>query len=140
MADRKKRNPISLHLKKEILIRFDKGEKPLNIASTMNLAASTIKTICCRDNEKIRKSVTRVEPSTSKFCLKTRSNLLEKIEKLLLVWLVDKNQRNLPLSRDLISEKALTLFYDIKLKLEDTSSDKFVVSRGWFNQFKNRTR
>ena len=59
---------------------------------------------------------------------------------LLLVWIVDKNQPNLQLSRDLISEKALTLFYDIKLKLEDTSSDKFVVSRGWFNQFKNRTR
>ncbi|KAK4312258.1 hypothetical protein Pmani_005859 [Petrolisthes manimaculis] len=46
----------------------------------------------------------------------------------------------MPLSEQLICEKARTIFQDLKKEhgKEDNSSETFVASKGWFNRFKCR--
>ena len=54
-----KKKSISLETKLDILRRFDKGEKAVEIARAVGLSATTVRTIRDRDADKIREKQNR---------------------------------------------------------------------------------
>ena len=80
------------------------------------------------------KGVTRVS--------KQRPRVLEDVEKLLLVWINEKQLAGDTVTENFICEKANTLYADFVSKLPGTSTEYeegFKVSRGWFDNFKRRS-
>ncbi|XP_066970071.1 tigger transposable element-derived protein 1-like [Macrobrachium rosenbergii] len=85
-------------------------------------------------------SVMAVTPkaTTTRLSKLHNPNLVE-MERLLMVWLKDLNQRNVPVSLGLIQEKARESYEALVRKRgEGSGSAPFVASRGWFNRFKSR--
>jgi hypothetical protein len=60
------------------------------------------------------------------------------VEPILLLWVGESNERNIPLTRSAICDKAKGLFDDIKEK--EGGDDTFRASRSWFTNFKQRTQ
>ncbi|XP_045132195.1 tigger transposable element-derived protein 1-like [Portunus trituberculatus] len=70
---------------------------------------------------------------------KQHSGLIIEMERLLVLWLEEQNQRRIPVSLMVIQEKAKRLFEALKEeKGEGSESEEFVASRGWFMRFKAR--
>uniref|UniRef100_A0AAQ5YXC4 HTH CENPB-type domain-containing protein n=1 Tax=Amphiprion ocellaris TaxID=80972 RepID=A0AAQ5YXC4_AMPOC len=64
---------------------------------------------------------------------------LESMERLLVLWLEDQQQRCIPVSLRLTQEKARSLFEKLKReKGEGSESEEFGASKGWFMRFKAR--
>jgi len=117
------RKAINLQVKLEMLWRFEAGEKLSRIGKVLGLSTSTVAAIC--DNkEKIQASsqaATRVTRS--------RSLVVENMERLLSVWIEDQNQRNVPISVILIQEKPRSLSEDLKWEQgEGAQSETFGAS------------
>ena len=57
------------------------------------------------------------------------------MEKIWVVWTVDKTRDNVPLSQSLIQRKALTLFNSVKTERgEEATEGKFGVSQGLIHE------
>lgn len=141
MTSKKGRKVISLDDKLMILQRKRDGEKAVNIALSMGLAATTVRTICNRDFEKIHEVAVNVSSNISKNVTRSRQPIINQMESLLLAWIHDMNERNLPLSQKTITNKAKCLFANLKEaagNTTDTSSMNFEASRGWFHRFRGR--
>ncbi|XP_005008025.1 tigger transposable element-derived protein 1-like [Cavia porcellus] len=108
------------------------------IARFYKKSTSTICTIL-KKKEEIRgldaaKGVTRIS--------KQRPRVLEDVEKLLLVWINEKQVAGDTMTENFICEKAKALYTDLTSKLPHTSAgneDGFKASRGWFDNFKRRS-
>ena len=79
----------------------------------------------------------------SKIVSRPRSYAMENMEKLLLIWIEDCNQKRIPLSQKLIKSKGKGLYEKIKeiqkFKTESETNETFFASSGWFERFKHRT-
>ncbi|XP_068187801.1 jerky protein homolog-like isoform X2 [Antennarius striatus] len=136
---RKKRQAISMETKVAIIKKLDSGEKMANVARAYGLNRSTIGTIY-KGKDRIMKHVKNVVPMASTIISKKRGQCLERMEKLLVMWVEHERQRRMPLSLKLIQEKAISLFTDLKAKTgEEAADEMFVASRGWFARFKQRS-
>jgi len=136
----KKRKTITIELKMEIIKRSERGETPTNIGKVLGYSRSTIGTIL-KDKERIMEHVKGFVPMKATIITKQRSGLLIEMERLLVIWLEDQNQRNMPISLGLVQEKARSLFNDLKaarILTEGSCDEEFGASRGWFNRFKGR--
>ncbi|KAF2362688.1 DDE superfamily endonuclease domain [Trinorchestia longiramus] len=76
---------------------------------------------------------------------RNRSVTMIKMEHLLSLWIDDCNQKAIPLSVNMIKEKALSLFSAVKEndKLSGVlggTDEKFSASGGWFERYKNRLK
>ena len=100
------------------------------------MSTSTIRTIL-KNKEKIVSSTTTTTTTSATKITRSRSNVIEEMEKRLSIWIDDEVERNMPLSQAIIMEKARTIFNHIQNEKGDTS-ENFVASRGWFHRFKNR--
>ncbi|XP_068231954.1 tigger transposable element-derived protein 1-like [Palaemon carinicauda] len=70
---------------------------------------------------------------------KQRSGLIIEMERLLVLWLEYQNQRRTPVSLMVIQGKAKRLFEVLKKESgagEESESEEFSASRGWFMRFK----
>ncbi|XP_017784923.1 PREDICTED: tigger transposable element-derived protein 1-like [Nicrophorus vespilloides] len=132
-----KRKVISLELKMQIIRRVEAGERKSHVAQSLGLAQSTIKTIL-NQAEKVKDSVQNCSGHTAYKLTRTRGSIIEKMEKMLGVWVDDMTQRNAPLTQTVIQRKALTLFHQLKEQESEKTSETFVASRGWFEKFKKR--
>uniref|UniRef100_A0A8C4RA68 HTH CENPB-type domain-containing protein n=1 Tax=Eptatretus burgeri TaxID=7764 RepID=A0A8C4RA68_EPTBU len=135
----KKRRPLTLEKKLDIIKRSDRGENLSQIGRSLDLNRSTVGTII-KDKTRILQHIKGSAPMKSTIITKQRSGVIANMEKLLILWLEDQNQRHAPLSLVLIQEKAKGLYGDLKNKRGESSTDvePFMASRGWFNRFKIR--
>ncbi|XP_013007869.1 tigger transposable element-derived protein 1-like isoform X2 [Cavia porcellus] len=128
---------ITIALKKEIVEKHEHGIRVTDLALEYKMAKSTISTILKnRDAIKganVAKGVTTLT--------KQRTQVLEEVEKLLLVWLNEKQLAGDSVSEAMICEKARKLHSDLLQEKPSTSAttDKFKASRGWFDKFRKRS-
>ncbi|GCC24330.1 hypothetical protein chiPu_0002730 [Chiloscyllium punctatum] len=74
--------------------------------------------------------------------MKQRPKLLDEVEKLLLVWINQKELAGDSVNENIICEKALHIHCDLLATLPSTSIasiEEFKASRGWFDKFCRRT-
>lgn len=138
-TDKKRcRKAVTLETKQEVLRRIEAGEKIVEISKAMGLAKSTIQTI--RDKkEDIKTYLQSAAPLNISRLTRQRNWIMEKMEKLLIIWIEDNNKRKIPMSKMTIQEKALGIFENLKKGDTNESEDvTFQASRGWFEKFKNR--
>ncbi|XP_064077646.1 tigger transposable element-derived protein 1-like [Macrobrachium nipponense] len=91
-----------------------------------------------KDKERILKHVKDAAPmKATAINVKQRSQSIVEMEKLLMIWLEDQNQRCVPVSLSVFQEKARELHEAVVKKHgEGSVSGEFSESRGWFNRFK----
>lgn len=120
----------TIEMKKELITKWESGTRLSDLAAQYGMAKSTI-----LKNKKAIKAanvVKGVKTLTSK-----RSPAVEEVEKLLMVWINEKQLAGDSVSEAIICEKARHLYSDIT---KDTPGAKeFKASNGWFDNFKKRT-
>ncbi|XP_068198681.1 tigger transposable element-derived protein 1-like [Antennarius striatus] len=138
-SSRKQRKAISLEMKVAIIKLLDNGERIVDVARAYGMNRSTIATIY-KGRDRIMEHVKSAVPMSSTIISKRRGKCIDKMEKLLAMWIEHKQQKYLPLSLKLIQEKARSLFEDVKSKAgEDAADQSFIASHGWFVRFKQRS-
>ncbi|XP_071057066.1 tigger transposable element-derived protein 1-like [Onthophagus taurus] len=112
----------------------------IELAKQYNKSTSTICTIL-KNKEKI-KSIDAAKGLTVNVSTKQRPRVMEEVEKLLLVWINEKQLAGDSISEGIVCEKAKMLHANLLKDMPDSSSDsaEFKASRGWFEKFKRRTR
>lgn len=132
-----KRKVLSLLDKINILDRLQKGEKVASVAKSLSLNESTVRTIQ-KNDKKIRTSVCAGAFDTAKRTSYTRDASIEKMEKLLIIWIEHAIDKHIPLSTNVITQKALKIYDCLEQPDDTTCKSKFVASHGWFEKFKMR--
>ncbi|KAM6467107.1 uncharacterized protein PHA67_012646 [Liasis olivaceus] len=128
---------VTIELKKDIIEKHDRGIRVTDLASEYKMAKLTISTIL-KNKDAIR------EADVAKgvtILTRKRTQVLEEVEKLLLVWLNEKQLAGDSVSEAIICEKARKLHSDLLQKNPSTSaaSEEFKASRGWFEKFRRRS-
>ena len=137
--NKRSRQSVTLETKLEILRRIDSGEKIVDICRSVGLAKSTVQTI--RDSkDKIKEHSQSAAPLSVSKLTRKRNSIMEKLEKLLVIWIEDNNQRRMPMSQMTIQEKAKNIFENLtsSSSANESADVTFQGSRGWFEKCKNR--
>ncbi|XP_036596148.1 tigger transposable element-derived protein 1-like [Trichosurus vulpecula] len=133
------RKSISLEKKIEIIKRVEAGEMKSEVARSLGLAQSTLKSIL-NQADRVKASVHNSRNLTAAKVTRIRSSVMEKMENMLSIWVDNMVQHHMPLSQTLIMQKALSLFEHLKAQAGEESIKTFVASRGWFEKFKKRNK
>nr|XP_053640973.1 tigger transposable element-derived protein 1-like [Cherax quadricarinatus] len=128
---------ITIEMKKEIIDKYESGVRVADLARLYKKPKSTIATIV--GNRKAIKEAVLAKGLT--VFSKQRSQVMEDVERLLLVWINEKQVAGDSVSQAIISEKARKLHEDLIKKMPATSDDvsEFKASKGWFERFKKRS-
>nr|XP_053629208.1 tigger transposable element-derived protein 1-like [Cherax quadricarinatus]XP_053629209.1 tigger transposable element-derived protein 1-like [Cherax quadricarinatus] len=131
---KKVRNTIDV--KKEIIQKYESGVRLVELARMYGKNKSTIGSILSKKEQIKEADVAKgVNMPTKK-----RPQIVEEVEKLLLVWIKDEEIAGDSVSETIICEKARKLHADLVQKTPGTSADsEFKASRGWFDRFKKRS-
>ncbi|XP_064107221.1 tigger transposable element-derived protein 1-like [Macrobrachium nipponense] len=138
IADKPKRKAVrtTIELKKEIIEKYERGSRVTDLASQFNLPRSTISTFL--KHREVIKSASVAKGVKS--LTKQRPPIIDEIEKLLLVWINEKQSSGDRVTEPMICGKALTLYADLKTKPELSNTEhEFMASRGWYDRFKKRS-
>ncbi|XP_070268928.1 tigger transposable element-derived protein 1 isoform X2 [Myotis yumanensis] len=136
----KKKRMMCIELKKEIIAKHDQGVRVIDLAKQYERSTSTICTIL-----KQKESIQATAPAKGiKIISKQRTSIHENMEKLLMVWLTEKQLAGDTVTKAIICEKARAIYADLLQQTPGTSMDEasgepFKASRGWFENFKKRT-
>ncbi|XP_064116538.1 tigger transposable element-derived protein 1-like [Macrobrachium nipponense] len=136
-ASTEKRRMMSLEIKLEIVEKHEQGMRVKELAKHYDRTTSTICTIL-----KQKESLKKIKPAKGvKIISKRHTDVHEKMENLLLVWLTEKQLAGDSVTEGIICEKAHSIFSDLQLQTPGTSMEEesFKASRGWFDNFKKRT-
>lgn len=136
--DRKRKN-VSLATKIQILDKLRNGVSAAATGREFELGESTVRGIK-KIEDKIRKSVTAGATISLSKTSHARNPLFEKMEKLLNIWIEDKNQKNMPLNGECIRMKAKRIYNHISQEESTAANDvrEFSASKGWLDNFKKR--
>ncbi|XP_062946513.1 putative CENPB DNA-binding domain-containing protein 1 isoform X2 [Cynocephalus volans] len=130
------RKSITLHVKLEVLQRFEEGEKLMQIAWALGLATSTVASICV-NKDKIQANSRTTTPVSATQLTCCWGMVMGHMEHLLSLWIEEQKQQNLPVSTLLIQDKARRLFAQLQQEQGDgTQAEIFGASNGWFACFK----
>ena len=132
----KKRKAITMEIKLDVINRSKNGETQTKISRLLCLSRTTVLTIL-KNQERILDHVKANALMKSTVITKKRSGLIVEMERLLVIWLEDQNQRHVPVSLMLIQEKAKKLFQALKRE-KGEEREEFMASKGWFSRFKAR--
>jgi len=100
------------------------------------LAKATISTILKkREAIKVGDLTKGVKSLTSK-----RLPAAEEVEKILMIWINKKQLAGDSVAEAIICENARLLYSDIRRDIPGSSAEEFKASKGWFDNFKKRTR
>ena len=137
--DRRKRM-MSLEMKHEIIEKHEQGVRCVDLARQYERNTSTICTIL-----KQKESIKAINPAKGITIIsKLRTSVHEQMERLLLVWLTDRELAGDIVTEAVICKKARTIYDDL-IKLTtgtstvDAPEELFKASRGWFYNFQKRT-
>ena len=132
------RKSITLHVKLEVLRRFEEGEKLTQIARALGLATSTVASIRV-NKDKIRANSQAATPVSTTQLTRCRGVLMGRMERLLSLWIEEQRRQNLPVSTLLIQDKARRLFAQLQREQgSGAQAETFGASNGWFARFKVR--
>ncbi|KAM9048601.1 tigger transposable element-derived protein 1-like [Megaptera novaeangliae] len=132
------RKSITLHVKLEVLRRFEEGEKLTQIARALGLATSTVASIRV-NKDKIRANSQAATPVSATQLTRCRGVLMGRMERLLSLWIEEQRRQNLPVSTLLIQDKARRLFAQLQREQgSGAQAETFGASNGWFARFKVR--
>ncbi|XP_043575225.1 tigger transposable element-derived protein 1-like [Chiloscyllium plagiosum] len=130
----KKPKRITVETKKEVIAKHKNGSRVSDLAMQYDIAKLTICTILKKKEAPkaadVAKGVT--------ILTKQRPKLLDEVEKLLLVWINQKELAGDSVNETIICEKALHIHRDLLATLPSTSTasiEEFKASRGWFDKF-----
>jgi hypothetical protein len=117
----------TVELKKELITKWEKGTHVSDLAVQYGMAKSTISTIL-KNREAIKAAdVAKVVISlTGK-----RLPAVEEVEKLLIVWINEKQLAGDSVSETIICEKVKLLYTDITRHTPGSSAEEFKASKGW---------
>ncbi|XP_034954627.2 tigger transposable element-derived protein 1-like [Zootoca vivipara] len=130
-------NRITIEVKKEIISKHESGVRVCDLAKQFGVAKSTVSSIL-KNKEAIKgANVAR----GVKTLTRQRTQTIEEVEKLLFIWINEKQLAGDRISESIICKKALHLHADLIKNTPGTSaeSDIFKASRGWFDNFKRRS-
>ncbi|XP_007955201.1 tigger transposable element-derived protein 1-like [Orycteropus afer afer] len=137
-STKRDRKSITLHVKLEVLRRFEEGEKLTQIARALGLATSTVASIRV-NKDKIRANSQAATPVSATQLTRCRSVVMGHMERLLSLWIEEQKRQNLPVSTLLIQDKARRLFVELQREQgEGAQTETFGASNGWFARFKAR--
>lgn len=131
---------MSIELKREIIEKNEQGVRVADLARQYGRSTSTICTVL-----KQKESIKGITPAKGVTIIsKLRSSLHEKMEKLLMVWVTEKQLKGDTLTQGIICEKARAIYGDLlnqtsRTSTDEASEDSFKASRGWFDNFRKRT-
>ncbi|XP_050724716.1 tigger transposable element-derived protein 1-like isoform X2 [Eriocheir sinensis] len=133
---KRKKNRIMVEVKKEIIAKHENGVRLADLAAQFGMAKSTICTIL--KNKETFKGANVARGVT---VLSKRSQTIEEVEKMLLIWINKKLLAGESVTEAIICEQARQLHDDLVKKCPGTSADTdvFKASRSWFNNFKKRS-
>ena len=135
-----KKVSITIAEKKEIIKRYEEGTRIIDIARELGKAFSTIATIIKKKEAiKAADASKDIKFLTSK---KKRPEIMNEVEKLLLLWINQKQLAGDSISQAIICEKAKALHADLLQQVAGSSEEEqveFKASRGWFEKFRKRT-
>ncbi|XP_066941305.1 putative CENPB DNA-binding domain-containing protein 1 [Macrobrachium rosenbergii] len=136
-ADKQKRKTVrtTIELKKGVIEKYERGIRVTDLALEYRLPRSTISTFL--KNKEAIKSASVTKGVTS--LMKQRPPVIEEIEKLLLVWVNEKQLAGDSVSEAMLCAKAKSLHTDLIKSTAGSSTDhEFMASRGWFDRFKKK--
>uniref|UniRef100_A0A5F8G8Y5 HTH CENPB-type domain-containing protein n=1 Tax=Monodelphis domestica TaxID=13616 RepID=A0A5F8G8Y5_MONDO len=136
----KKRRMMSMKLKQEIIKKYERGVRVSDLAKEYDRSTSTICTIL--KQKELLKVITPAKGI--KIISKLRTSVHEEMERLLLVWLMEKQLTGETVTKSIICEKAQEIYGDLVeqtpgTSMDETSKESFKASRGWFDNFKKRS-
>ena len=131
---KKARSSLSLEIKMDIIKRHESGQGTSHIGRVLSLAPSTVHTVV-KNAAKIKAVAVTATPGSSTKITKLRTSAMEKMERMLRLWVEDQTHRNMPLSQAIVQAKARSLWEAVK---EEGSTEEFSASRGWFDRFRKR--
>jgi len=125
----------TVELKKELITKWEKGTRVSDLAVQYGMAKSTILPIL-KDREAIKAAdvAKGLKSLTSK-----RLPAVEEVEKLLMVWINEKQLAGDSVSEAIICEKARLLYSDITQDTPGSSAEEFKASKVWYDNFKKKT-
>jgi len=128
-----KRKIISLETKIEILDRLKNKERMVDIAKLYSMNESTIRTIKLNEGS-IRKSVAAGMQTSMSTTSYVRKKTMETMEKAVIIWIEDQNQKGIPIDTKAIQNEALIIYDTLHKQQQSNSADKmsFTASCGWF--------
>ncbi|XP_067930250.1 tigger transposable element-derived protein 1-like [Watersipora subatra] len=139
----RRKKMISMAMKQEIINKYEEGARIVNIAKEYGRNQSTIGTII-----KNRKAIKASKASKGTTILASqRTSINDEMERLLLLWIKEKEIAGDTINQPVISHKAMALFDDLveaQRNGEDEGSAQktppnFKASHGWYERFKRRT-
>lgn len=138
-GNKEKKNVRStIELKKEIIAKIEQGKRVTDVAKEYGMARTTVSSIL-KNKETIKAA--DVAKGVTSICRKQRPQILDEMEKLLLMWIEEKKMAGDSVSEAIICKKAKQIHSDLQRGMLVTSiqSDDFKASRGWFENFKKRS-
>ena len=127
----------SIKFKKELIATYESGVRVSVLAKEFGMAKSTISTILKNKDQLKASDVAKGSSVLSK----QRPQVLEEVEKLLLIFVIEKQLSGDTLSEDAICAKAKLLYEDLIKKDPTIVLERidFKASRGWFEKFRKRS-
>ncbi|XP_064092987.1 tigger transposable element-derived protein 1-like isoform X3 [Macrobrachium nipponense] len=137
-----KKRMLSMETKMEIIKKYEAGMRLSVIAKEYSRNPSTIGTIL-----KQKEAIKAATPSKGVTIFSNkRSHVHDKMERLLLVWVEDKEIAGDTITEMAICQKASAIFGDLSAQAEDVAGEgkskatpDFKASHGWFEKFRKRT-
>lgn len=136
LEDTHRRMKITIQTKRKIIEKSERGVSVAELARLYNRSTSTICTIL-KNKDKFKeidasKGVTRISTQ--------RLRILDDVERLLLIWIQEKQSQGDIVNENIICEKARVIFGDLVKKTPSSTPEEevFKGSRGWFEKFKRR--
>ncbi|GFX71855.1 tigger transposable element-derived protein 1-like protein [Trichonephila clavipes] len=122
-----------------MIAKVESGQKMADFARQHGLNRSAVCTILAKKD--IIKKTQAAEGVTKITSAKQRSAIHDKMERLLLVWINEREMKRDVTSMPILQEKAREIFEKLKEQTQGSSSDEleFKATSGWFTKFKRRS-